>query len=58
MRRALDSYLDKAIAMKLARLQRHDEGAVEMDKKDELGSEVTSAEDLAKGTEIYNRLSS
>jgi hypothetical protein len=44
MRRALDTYLDKAIAMKLARQQRTDEvhGAVEGDKKDELGSEVAS----------------
>lgn len=60
MRRALDSYLDKAIAMKLARQQRIDEvhGAVEGDKKDDLGSEVTTQEDLAKGTELYSRLSS
>lgn len=56
MRRALDAYLDKAIAMKLANKARKvDE---ETDQKQEmLKLEVTSKEDLAKGTEIYQNLS-
>ena len=58
MRRALDAYLDKAIAMKLANKARRDEAVDSSEQKQELMKlEVTSKEDLAKGTEIYKSLS-
>jgi len=60
MRRALDAYLDKAIAMKLANKARRDESGTNLasDQKQEmLKLEVTSKEDLARGTDIYKSLS-
>jgi len=56
MRRALDQYLDKAIAMKLARRKGSDlEDSI---KNEEIFSVEISKEDLAKGTELYNKMPS
>lgn len=53
MRRALDTYLDKAIAKELAK-----NGLFDDKKDDPTKSIVFSKEDLEKGTELYAKLSS
>jgi hypothetical protein len=53
MRRALDTYLDKAIAKELAK-----NGLFDDKKDDPTKSIVFSKEDLEKGTELYVKLSS
>jgi hypothetical protein len=56
MRRALDQYLDKAIAMKLAQNNRKDPELELASGNEEIFTVEISKEDLVKGTELYSKM--